>query len=339
MWPSDRELPRKILIIQTAFIGDVILATALVENLAAILPDAQMLLLVRKGNESLLSNNPHIKRVLVWDKKNQKIKNLGNIIREVRRQKFDLVINLHRFASSGIISILSGAKQVWGYDKNPLSYLFSKTFPHLISGKGQPDYLHEVDRNNQFVQALAAGVPLTRRPALFPSQQDYDFVNSYKAYPYITISPSSVWFTKQFPPEKWVEVITNIDPAVHIYLLGGKDDAALAQTIIESSERQNIYSLAGKLSFLQSAALMRDAVRNFTNDSAPLHISSAMNVPTTAVFCSTIPEFGFGPLSDNSEVWQVSDLYCRPCGLHGYRVCPEGHFHCALKIAVPSNPL
>jgi heptosyltransferase-2 len=87
-------------------------------------------------------------------------------------------------------------------------------------------------------------------------------------------------------------------------------------------------NLCGKLNLLQSAALMQNAEMNFVNDSAPLHIASAMNAPVTAIYCSTVPEFGFGPLSDHFKILQVEKLSCKPCGLHGYKSCPKGHFKC-----------
>jgi heptosyltransferase-2 len=94
-----------------------------------------------------------------------------------------------------------------------------------------------------------------------------------------------------------------------------------------------IINHSGQLSFLQSAALMKDAVMNYVNDSAPMHFASAVNAPVTAVYCSTIPAFGFGPLSDERFIVEVkAPLDCRPCGLHGYRACPLGHFNCAYKI-------
>jgi heptosyltransferase-2 len=74
---------------------------------------------------------------------------------------------------------------------------------------------------------------------------------------------------------------------------------------------------------------------NFVNDSAPMHFASAVNAPTTAIFCSTIPKFGFGPLSDQSFVVETNEaLSCRPCGLHGKKACPEGHFKCGKTINV-----
>jgi len=91
--------------------------------------------------------------------------------------------------------------------------------------------------------------------------------------------------------------------------------------------------MAGELTFLQSASLMKDAVMNYVNDSAPLHFATAMQAPVTAIYCSTIPEFGFGPLGPEGKVVQATEiLTCKPCGLHGLKACPETHFKCAFLI-------
>ncbi|HMT28996.1 MAG TPA: glycosyltransferase family 9 protein, partial [Bacteroidia bacterium] len=113
----------------------------------------------------------------------------------------------------------------------------------------------------------------------------------------------------------------------------------LCQRIIEASGNSNAVKLAGKLSLLQTAALMKDAAMNYVNDSGPLHIASAMNAPVTAFFCSTIPGFGFGPLSDHSLIIETTlKLECKPCGLHGKKSCPQGHFKCGLTITTPILP-
>jgi heptosyltransferase-2 len=117
--------------------------------------------------------------------------------------------------------------------------------------------------------------------------------------------------------------------------MGGPGDILLCQQILEAVDGSEIQILAGTLSFLQSAALMSRALMNYVNDSAPLHFASAMNAPVTAVYCSTIPGFGFGPLSDSSHIVEIEqELYCRPCGLHGYASCPQGHFRCAMEIRI-----
>ena len=168
---------------------------------------------------------------------------------------------------------------------------------------------------------------------LFPSKTDYAKVSQFKTKQFITVSPGSLWFTKQFPEEKWIEFIKNTEPELVIHFLGSEKEKQLCDKIIKASGHSNSLNLAGKLSFLESAALMEHAKMNFVNDSAPMHLASAVNAPATAIFLSTIPEFGFGPLSDNSTIIQTEIvLSCKPCGLHGWQKCPEKHFKCASTI-------
>lgn len=316
----------KFLIIQTAFIGDVILATAVAEKLHQQFPDAQIDFVLRKGNEALLSNHPFIKTIFVWDKKNGKIKNLLSITKRVRANKYDSVIDLHRFASSGFITGFSSAKEKIGFDKNPLSFLFSKKIKHEI-GTG----IHEVERNQQLIEHLTDNK--AAKPKLYPTADNFESVKKYKTSSYVCLAPTSVWFTKQYPKEKWIELIDQLPKELTIYLLGAPSDDIACEEIKSSSKNQNILNLAGKLNFLESAALMKDAAMNYVNDSAPMHMASAMNAKTTAIYCSTVPAFGFGPLADNAQIVETKlTLDCRPCGVHGHKTCPEGHFKCAFSI-------
>jgi heptosyltransferase-2 len=145
-----------------------------------------------------------------------------------------------------------------------------------------------------------------------------------------------VWFTKQLPFEKWVELCNKTNPDTKIYLLGGAEDKQLCGKIRDASSNKNVQVLAGELSLLQSCALMKDAQMNYVNDSAPMHLASSVNAPVTVFYCSTIPELGFGPLSDESTILQVKDLKCRPCGIHGYKECPKGHFQCGRNMPFES---
>ena len=319
----------KFLIIQTAFIGDVVLATCLIEKLQMHFPDSQIDFLVRKGNESLLTGHPYLDEVLVWDKKKNKIRNLWKILFHIRKEKYDKVINLQRFAATGLLTAFSGAKEKIGFDKNPFSWLFTKKVKHVVSDGTATR--HETERDLELIRDFTDDSVI--RPRLYPSQKDYYIVQVYKQKNYITISPASVWFTKQYPEDKWISVINKIPSSCHIYLLGASSDSRLCEEIRQSSSHMSVINLCGQLSFLQSAALMKDAVMNYVNDSAPMHFASAMNAPVAAVYCSTVPEFGFGPLSDKKFIIEIQEpLYCRPCGLHGYKACPEGHFRCAKEI-------
>ncbi|NVO02334.1 MAG: glycosyltransferase family 9 protein [Bacteroidetes bacterium] len=321
---------KKILIIQTAFIGDVILATTLVENLHIAFPDATLDFLLRKGNESLFTSHPIINKLFVFDKKQQKFKNILKIIKEIRVENYDIVINAQRFATSGFITAFSKGKTKIGFNKNPFSFLFTKSIKHEI---GKDENTHEVDRNNFLLKDLVED-PI-RILKLYPSERDFEKVEDFKTTPYICIAPASIWFTKQFPAEKWIDFLNNIKSEIQVYLIGAKSDFDLCEKIISETHYGAVINLAGNLSLLETAALMRDAKMNFVNDSAPQHIASAMNAPVKAIFCSTIPSFGFGPLSDNSEIIQTDKkLACKPCGLHGFKTCPEKHFECAMSIDI-----
>ena len=318
----------KFLIIQTAFIGDVILATAIVEKLYQFYPEAKIDFLLRKGNEGLLDNHPIVDEVLVWDKNKKKYDNLKSISKRVKKVNYDVIVNLHRFSSSGFITAFSGAKEKIGFKKNPLSFSFSKRFDHQIG-----DGTHETERNQLLIAHLTDKQAL--KPKLYPSNSDYNKVEEYKKGRYVCIAPTSVWYTKQLPKEQWVKIINKVNDQDTVYLLGGTDDAEQCEEIKTLSNHKKVINLSGKLSFLASAALMQNAKMNHVNDSAPLHISSAMNASVTAYFCSTVPSFGFGPLSDNQTIIEIKNqLKCRPCGLHGKKECPEGHFDCAYKIEV-----
>ncbi len=305
------------------------LATPLIEKLKQYYPDAAIDFLLKKGNEGLLIGHPKLREVLIFDKKKGKVGELLRLRKIIRRKKYDVVVNMHRFGSSGFLTAFSGAKQKIGFDKNPFSFMYTKKFVHEI-GNGK----HETRRNLELIQELTD--MKAEMPKLYPSETDEKLVSFHKTKgPYVCIAPTSVWFTKQWPLEKWVELIKKVSSRYYVYLLGAPGDRAICDDIITRSARENTVNLCGQLTFLQSVSLMRDATMNFVNDSAPLHFTSAPNAPVTAIFCSTVPAFGFGPLSSDSVVIEAEEkLSCRPCGIHGHPECPEVHFKCALNIDV-----
>lgn len=312
---------RNILIIQTAFIGDAILASSLIEKFHSVFPQSSISILVRKGNESIFNKHPFLKQVLIWDKTENKFQNLLSLLFKIRKNKYDCVINCHRHASSGLLTTFSGAHHTSGFKENPFSALFNFNVKHKI-GDGR----HEIERYNELVEDFAGKQVF--KPRLYPTDTDFEHVKPLQLKPYVCMAPASVWFTKQLPFEKWIELCDKQDFSKSIYLLGAMGDIALCEKIKTLSKHTDVVVVAGKLTLLQSAALLKNATMNFVNDSAPLHLASATNAPVTAFFCSTVTEFGFGPLSDNAVVKGVENLDCRPCGIHGYKKCPLGHFNC-----------
>jgi lipopolysaccharide heptosyltransferase II len=321
-------IPKRILIIQTAFIGDVILSTSLVESLKKEFPDSELDFLLRKGNEQLFEHNPNVHKVLVWDKKENKLQNLAKVIKEVRASQYDLLVNLQRYFSTGLIAFFSKAKCKIGFSQNLFSFCYNKKVQHVMT-----EGTHDIIRNHRLIENLTLSEP--QKPKLYPSDKQYANVKGYKTAKFITIAPASVWFTKQFPEHKWIEFLDQLKFDGQVYFVGAPSDRKLCDRIIKTNEKNIGKNLCGEMSLLESAALMKDAEMNFVNDSAPQHICSALDAPVTTVFCSTIPEFGFGPLSSNSRVVETNKkLDCRPCGLHGHKQCPKGHFECANSIDV-----
>ncbi len=323
-------MKQKILVIQTAFIGDAVLATSLLENLHQRFPDAQLDYLIRKGHEGLFQHHPFIHNLLLWDKKTNKNRNLIRLLFKIRKEKYNKVITVQRYASTGLLTAFSGAEERIGFDKNPFSMFFSRVMKHEFKQAGEPG-LHETERNHKLIEHLVG--PGIEKPKLYPGAADEESVYRYTRLPYIVVAPGSVWFTKQFPADKWLPFLNAVPYDYSIYLIGGKEDTAIADQLKIRTSNPYVVNLCGKLSFLESVEMVRKAAMNYVNDSAPLHFASATNAPVTVIYNSTVPAFGYGPLSDIQHIVQhPGPLYCRPCGLHGHRVCPEGHFRCAHDI-------
>lgn len=321
-------LPKKILVIQTAFIGDVILATALLEKLYQKFPLAQIDFLLRKGNEALFEQHPFLHKVLILNKKEGKYKNQWKILKHIRGQQYDLLINLHRFLSSGLLTVFSGAQRTIGFSKNPLSLFYTEKIPHKIGCSA----IHEVARNQQLIAPFTDQNPAY--PKLYPPAAAFQKVRRFQQSVYVCLAPASVWFTKQFPASGWVKLIEQLPQGLDIFLLGAPSDWQLCEEIRLKAGKKTVHNLSGKLNLLESAALMQKAQLNYVNDSAPLHLCSAMSAPVCAVFCATVPRFGFGPFNKAfSQIVEYSgNLACRPCGLHGHKNCPQKHFRCAHGI-------
>ncbi len=317
---------QSILVIQTAFTGDAVLGTSVLETLREANPEARITYLVRAGHASLFEHHPFIHEVWEWKKTEGKTKALTDLLKKIRRQRFDLVINLQRYFSTGLLTAFSGASETRGFAKNPLSFLFSKSYPHDMHAG-----LHEIQRNHALIEDLA---PKLNPPKIYLSEAEME-----KAIPYegsLVLAPASVWNTKQWPSAYWSKLISLAADTFPIVLIGGKNDQNLCEEIAGNAGKQ-VQILAGKLSFTESAALMKNAVLTVSNDSAPVHLASAVNAAVLELFCSTVPEFGFTPLSLNSHYMETPQkLACRPCGLHGKKSCPLDHFSCGNTLTPES---
>jgi lipopolysaccharide heptosyltransferase II len=332
---------KTILIIQTAFIGDTILASHFARAVKDQYPDSKIHFFLRKGNESVIQGLSTIEKTWVWDKQGGKTKNLMKLITELRKIKFDMVFNLHRHFNSGLVASMMKSPVKVGFKQNPLSMFYTHKVDHLIPhvpAENEKVIWHEVQRNLQLIQKLDPKYMISDdqkvyKPELPIQQKNIDKVSGFVKDNYFVVAPASVWFTKAWSEHKYKELTAELVKLGKVYFIGAPTDKDLCDRI--RKDLPNTENLCGGLNLLDSAALMKNAHRVFVNDSAPLHLASCVNAKTTAIFCSTVPAFGYTPLADDSVVVDVGDsLKCRPCGLHGYKACPLGHFKCSEDISI-----
>lgn len=323
----------RILIIQTAFIGDVILCTPLIKVLRETFPDAFISFLLIPETQNVLENDPHLNQVVVYDKR--KKRGLGSFLRivtRVKQGKFDLAVIPHRSLRSSLLAYLSGIPERIGFDRAAGSFLFTEKVVYKAN-------VHEVDRNVSLLSDFTSHLT-DRSPELFPSPEDFSYARKLLSDSGITegesivgVAPGSVWATKRWLPERFAEVLDLLlkKAGAKVVLLGSGEDRALCERIADSMTARPAIA-AGKTSLLQSAAIVSLCKVILSNDSATVHMASAMKIPVVAVFGSTIPEFGFAPYGVAQVIIQ-KQLDCRPCGIHGKRRCPEKHFRCMRDIS------
>jgi heptosyltransferase-2 len=324
----------RILIIQTAFLGDVILCTPLIKATRRLFPDSFISFLLIPETENILENNPHLNEILVYDKRGKEkgLRNFVKQVKKIRKRNFDSAIIPHRHIRSALLAYLAGIPQRIGFDRSTGSFLFTQKVTYQ-------DDLHEIDRNLRLLSDLGHDA-LDGSPELFPSPEDFSYSSRLlrnsgveENDTIIGIAPGSVWATKRWLPERFAQVSDLLikETGSKVVFLGSKQDERLCLDIANLMAEKPVI-LAGKTSILQSAAVISRCKAILSNDSAPVHISSAMKRPAVAIFGSTVPEFGFAPYGEGNVIIG-KEMECRPCGIHGRNKCPKKHFRCMTEIA------
>ena len=315
-----------ILIIHTAFIGDIVLSTALVSKVKEKYPDSDIYYLTTPLGKEILKNNPKIKEIIVYDKrgKDKGFVAFISFVRKIRKLKIDVCLTPHRYLRSSILSLLSGASIRVGYDIASLSFVYNKKIKYDKTK-------HEVEKLLSFVDDSPKRFELE----MYPSEKDkikIDTIlkNFFQNKKIILIAPGSKWFTKRWPEEYFKTLIQNLVKRddLLIVITGGKEEKE-----IELNLDSKVLDLRGEITLLELAELTKRAVLVVSNDSAPIHITSAFpDTRIIGIFGPTVKEFGFFPWSENSKVFEINGLYCRPCAIHGGNFCPEKHFRCMREI-------
>ncbi|MDX1961360.1 MAG: lipopolysaccharide heptosyltransferase II [Leptospiraceae bacterium] len=323
-----------ILIIQTAFLGDLVLSTGFFKRIREIHPEAKIYLLVNKGTEGILENFPHVDQIISFDKSIIKKSLLGffRFIQSIRAINFSICYSPHFSHRSSIIAFFSGAKKRIGYKQAGFSFLLTETYDRPRLG------MHEIQK----LFRLLGEEEKIYKPELYYNSKSETFVQAIlhenKILPknYIVIAPSSIWETKRMPKEKFKELAELILKSLQLTLvfIGSNKDKTLVEEITKDLDGK-VLSLAGKTNLSELSVVIQNSRLVITNDSSPIHIASAFNIPTLAIFGATVLDFGYGPVSDKQYVSEVNGLDCRPCGIHGGNFCPKKHFRCMKDQDIP----
>jgi heptosyltransferase-2 len=325
--------PRSILVIQTAFLGDVVLTLPLVQITKRAFPSAQIDFLTIPRTASVLSNHPAIAEVIEFDKRG-KDRGIGGILRmarDLRRRQYDVALIPHRSMRSAAVASLAKIPTRIGFNRSAGKLLLTDV---VLYRKG----VHEIERNIDLLKPFGVSRDGKELPSLYPSASDSAVVDAllkelgYYGSSMIAVAPGTVWNTKRWPQERFSELVRRLArQKIPVVLIGGAEDVQMCREI--SGDNDHVRSVAGRLSFLQSAELIRRSSALVCNDSAPMHLAAAMRTPVVAIFGATVPEFGFAPYGENDVVVETKGLECRPCSIHGGEKCPITTFVCMRDIS------
>jgi heptosyltransferase-2 len=318
----------KILLVQSAFLGDVVLATPLIRAIHYKHPNCELSFLTTPAAAKLLKCDQLLKEVIVFDKRKE-YSGLTGIIKfakELRARDFDLVYTVHKSARTSILLYLAGIRERIGFKNARLSFLYSKK---VIRNQNQHDVLRNLDllqlgeeEKEDFAELRLIEPRLENLNEKFVAKYE-DLI---KSIPYAVITPGSMWETKRWHAEGFravAEYLRSI--GLRVFLLGAPNESKIAQKVAEGLDLDN---LVGQTSMEELLFLAKNAQLIVCNDSMMLHVASAFKRPNVSIFCATSPEFGFGPWRNHALTVEKQGLACKPCMRHGSKKCPNGTNAC-----------
>jgi heptosyltransferase-2 len=321
-------MAERILITQLGFLGDVILSTPVIAALGRRYPEAEIDFLTTKAASPLVRYHPRLTQVHAYDRRgaDRGVAGFVRLLRELKARGYSKVFSLHRSARTTLLHYLAEIPERYGFSEARFAFLYTGT---VARNRAE----HDVLRNLSLLKAV--GVPTEGFPLCIemPAEVEEAARRLVGEASYIAIAPGSVWRTKRWTVEGFSAVSRELIRQGHrVVLLGAGEDEAAGRVI--ERRAPGVTNLIGRTDLLTSAAVIKGASAVLANDSSPLHLASAFRRPTVALFCATVPEFGFGPWETKSVVLGVEGLSCRPCGRHGRGFCPTGTHACQRGISV-----
>ncbi|MCJ7554739.1 MAG: glycosyltransferase family 9 protein, partial [Ignavibacteriaceae bacterium] len=322
----------KILVIQTAFIGDAVLTLPMIEKLKEMKNSSIIDVVSIPSTSEIFNSSPFVNEVLLLEKrgKHKSFRGLKSFSNEIKRRNYSRIYSPHRSFRTAIIIMLSGVRETYGFSNSSLKYVYKNIIEYNTS-------LHEVQRNFDLIGYKYSEDNWKILPKIKASESAKFKVNDYFETNKITngfvaVSPGSVWATKRYPIEYFIEVISSlVKEGKQVLLIGGDNDKEITFKIKENF-KENVFDSTGLFSLVESIELIKHASLLITNDSAPTHLGISADIKVLTLYCSTVPEFGFYPYNKLSGYLSVDDLYCKPCGIHGFDECPIKTFDCGKKL-------
>lgn len=323
---------RKILVIQTAFLGDAILTTSLIRAMKKTFPHAEIDMMTILQTSEIFKYNPNINKIIIFNKRKAtaKLFSFIKLVLIIRKQHYDLAFSVQGSFTSSLLMYLGNIRRRIGFNRQK-----------LLTDKVILDQRIHASQRHLNLLKIFSNSNYSYQTEIFWSEDDEKYAKKIIAevkqnHQYIVaIAPGSTWKTKRWPKEYYIALIDRLTKyRFKIFLIGGKEDQRLCQKIMEKTNA-DVTNLAGLLSILQSCSLIEKIDLLISNDSAPLHVANAVKTDVFAIFGPTVKEFGFFPFRKNDKTFEV-DLPCRPCSKHGGRTCPEKHFQCMRRI-LPST--
>jgi len=322
---------KNILIIRLSSLGDVILTTPVIAALKARFPDSELFFLTKARYADRLRNDPRISSLVEFDpvERHKGVSGLMRLISQLRSYRFDLLIDLHANLRSFLLRHLVGSRVKLRYRKR---WLRRWSMVHLKFLKAKP--LRTLDSYLEPLQRL--GVEASEQnPLIFVSRDDLEFSNHFllerqvgKDDIVVGVHPGAKWETKRWDTERFARVCRSLaeKPGYRIMLLGDAEEAKLVEQVGSNVPADRIVRAVG-LPLGRVMSLIRRCDCLITNDSGPMHIASALQVPVVAIFGPTHPKLGFAPVGSPSTVL-CADVKCSPCSLHGEKRCSKKSRFC-----------
>lgn len=332
----------KIGIIHTAFIGDIVLTGLLIEGLYQ--TKHEIIFFTKSKTSQIVQNDQRISKVVILNKPNnfKRFFFLKQMIAQIRAEHLDVLICPHRSLTTTLCAYFSGVPLTIGFQNATLSGLYKITKPY------EQD-MHEYLRYFSLIPDTIcdrATLDLVRqigRPILRPKKisTQSNIYNENKEY--FIIALGSVWASKKYISSYMLEIceyILSAYPTLTCYLTGDQNDTELCEKFLKNinkSHKTRVINTAGQLNIPHFLNIIQHAKFILSNDSSPLHLASAFNVPIIAFWGPTSSEVGFGPLSEKQLVISHKTLFghnlpCQPCGTHGAKKCPKKHHLCMKKM-------